>query len=95
MKLFLGIVAFGAMVAMAAPAEAACTCTCVGGQVQAICQSAIDMKPICSPQICQTPPPSVRPPAAPTIAPVGTRSCSQQQVLNPVTHQYQWQTLCR
>lgn len=38
-KLFLGVVALGAMAVVAgAPAEAACTCSCVGGQVQTLCR---------------------------------------------------------
>lgn len=83
------------MLAATVPGRAACQCACVDGQVQAICQDALDIKPICAPQICQIVPPAVRPIQAPTIPPIGTRSCGPQQVFNPTTGRYEWQTLCR
>ena len=75
--------------------QAACQCACVDGHVQAICENAIDLKPICAPQICQIVPPSVRPIQAPTMPPIGTRSCGPHQVFNPQTGRYEWQSLCR
>lgn len=33
-------------------ANAACTCQCVNGQMQPLCQSSIDLPPICPPTIC-------------------------------------------
>jgi hypothetical protein len=31
----------------------------------------------------------------PMVPPIGTTSCSPQQVMNPYTRQYEWRTICR
>ena len=74
---------------------ASCYCACVNGQVQAICQSSIDLQPICSPTICPIVPPSIQPIGSPTIPPIGTQECHQAQVYNPNTGRYEWQTVCQ
>lgn len=76
-------------------ASAACQCVCVGGAVRALCTGALDLPPICAPQICPLVPPSIAPIQAPTIPPIGTQSCQQRQVVNPYTGQYQWRTVCQ
>jgi hypothetical protein len=76
-------------------ASGACSCHCVNGQVQALCTSPLDIQPICSPTICPIVPPSIRPIEVPRIPPVGTRQCSNQQVYNPYTRQYEWKQICR
>ncbi|HKU54911.1 MAG TPA: hypothetical protein VJP60_06075 [Rhizomicrobium sp.] len=91
----LSLAAAALILAGSDPGHAACQCACVDGQVQTVCQNAIDLKPICSPQICQLVPPSLRPIQAPTIPPIGTSSCAPQQVFNPSTRLYEWRTLCR
>lgn len=88
------IVTAAALTITASEAHAACSCSCVNGQVQAICQNAMDLHPICSPQICPIVPPAVRPIQQPTVPPIGTSSCGKEQVLNPSTHLYEWQTVC-
>ena len=89
-SLIAGLLLFG----FAGVVNAACQCRCVNGQVEAICQSAIDLKPICSPTICPIAPPSVRPVGPPTVPPVGTSQCHNQQVWDPNLGQYVWQRLC-
>jgi hypothetical protein len=44
---------------------------------------------------CGVVPPSVQPIQRPTVPPIGTSSCSQQQVQNRYTGRYEWQTICR
>lgn len=73
-------------------AHAACTCVCVGGQVRAICQSALDLRPICAPQICPITPPSIAPIPSPIVPPIGTTNCHPAQVWNGF--QYVWRTVC-
>lgn len=73
---------------------ASCVCRCVGGQMQPLCSSSIDIPPICPPTICSIVPPSIAPIQAPTIPPIGTSQCSQRQVLNPYTQQYEWRRIC-
>jgi hypothetical protein len=75
-------------------ATAACTCQCVNGQVEAICQSAIDLKPLCSPTLCPLVPPALRPIESPTLPPLGTTQCHNQQVWNPSQGRYEWVRLC-
>ena len=76
-------------------AEAECICACVNGQVQTLCSSTLDIRPICAPQICPIVPPSIQPIAPPTIPPLGTSQCELKQVLNPVTKQYEWKRICQ
>jgi hypothetical protein len=86
---------FGSFLLISGGVRADCVCRCVDGQVKAICQNAIDLKPICAPQVCQIVPPSVKPIQSPTVPPVGTKSCSQQQVFNPASGKYEWKSICR
>lgn len=88
------LLALSALAAMASPAGARCVCRCVNGAVEPICESPLDLPPICSLQVCPLVPPAVTPIAPLTIPPVGTTSCQMQQVLNPVTGQYEWRQLC-
>jgi hypothetical protein len=90
-----GIVVSGVLFSVSLDAAAACVCRCVNGNVQAICQSAIDVQPICSPQVCPVVPPSVAPIQAPRVPPVGTKTCNQEQIFNPNTSKYEWRTVCR
>ena len=91
----LGAVAmFSVLMAIATPAQADCTCACVNGQVEALCSSSIDLKPLCAMQLCPMTPLSITPIKPLTLPPLGTTSCHQAQVLNPYTRQYQWQTVC-
>ena len=77
------------------PAEAACVCRCVGGTVQAICSSPLDIRPICPPRICPFTPPSTRPIVPPVVPPIGTRRCFLRQVYDPYIRRYVWRRLCR
>ena len=77
------------------PANASCVCRCVDGEVQALCESTIDIPPICPPKICPIVPPSIEPIQKPTLPPIGTKECRQVQVLNPDTNRYEWRTVCQ
>jgi hypothetical protein len=74
--------------------HASCVCRCVNGEMQPLCSSSIDLPPICPPTVCNIVPPSVAPIQPSMIPPIGTSQCSQQQVLNPVTQQYEWRNIC-
>ena len=71
-----------------------CQCRCVEGEVQAICSSSLDIEPICSPRICPITPPAVKPIDIPRVPPIGTKTCTQKQVYNENTGQYEWQEVC-
>ncbi len=79
---------------MGAQAEASCTCQCVDGAMQPLCDSAIDVAPICPSRICPIAGPSIAPINPPTIPPLGTSSCRQARVCDPFGN-CRWQQVCR
>ena len=83
-----------ASISASGPALATCACQCVNGQVEAICSSTIEMRPICPPRICPIVPPAIRPISPPTLPPLGTTECQPQQVWNQFTGRYEWRRLC-
>ena len=91
MRVFL-ILSF--TLALITRAQASCECRCVGGETQALCSSSIDIPPICPTTVCPIPLPSIAPIRLSGLPPLGTTQCSQQQVLNPSTHQYEWRRVC-
>ena len=70
-------------------ANAACTCQCVDGQMQPLCQSAIDLPPICPATACPIAPPAITPLNPPVLPPLGTSQCRQ------AVGNCQWQQVCR
>jgi len=86
------IVMFG--LALTVQAQASCECRCVDGSMKALCSNAIDIPPICPATACALPPASIAPIRPPRIPPIGTSQCSQQQILNPATHRYEWHRIC-
>jgi hypothetical protein len=91
MQIFPAVI-FG--LALTAQAEASCQCRCVDGEMQPLCSSSIDIPPICPATVCMLPPASIAPIQPARIPPLGTSQCSQRQVLNPATHQYEWRSIC-
>jgi len=74
-------------------AFAACRWTYVNGHQEQLCDNTYDaptMRPLmpAAPMV----PPSIAPIQTPTMPPLGTRSCQQEQVWNG--HAYQWQSVC-
>jgi hypothetical protein len=77
-------------------ASAACSCECVNGRVQVLCDRSTDFAPICSPRMCPTTPPSMRPmDELPPLPPLGTTNCKREQVWNEQKGIYEWKTVCR
>lgn len=76
-------------------ADAACVCRCVNGDMKALCESSIDVPPVCPPTVCAVVPPKVAPVDPPRVPPVGTTQCKSEQVYNPATRQYEWKSICR
>ena len=83
------------VVLISTPSSAECVCRCVNGQMQPLCQNAIDLPPICPPTVCNITPPSLVPIQQPRVPPIGTTGCRQAQVQNPRTGQYEWREVCR
>ena len=93
MKVFSAVVMY--MILGLMSANAACVCKCVNGNVEAICESSMDLKPICAPRICPLPSPSIAPLKMPSIPPIGTSQCRQERVYNSFLGQYEWKEICR
>lgn len=90
----LGLV-LAVSLAVSTNADAGCVCRCVNGEVRALCQSSIDLQPICPPTVCPIVPPRVEPITPPTVPPLGTSGCRNVQVLNPNSGQYEWRRVCQ
>jgi hypothetical protein len=91
MRLLLGFVF---SVLLMASADASCVCRCVDGEVQPLCDSSIDLQPICAPTVCALAPPAIAPIQPSVLPPLGTSRCSRRQVMNPATSRYEWRTIC-
>ncbi len=84
----------GLALLLSVPAEASCTCHCVDGEMEALCGSALDIRPICPPRICPIAGPSIAPINPPTIPPLGTSSCRQARVCDSFGN-CRWQQVCQ
>lgn len=93
--LIAGALLCASVLVLSHAAYANCECTCVNGQPQVLCQSTIDVPPICTPRVCPIQTPSVAPIEQPRIPPLNTSSCHEAQVLNPNTNMYEWRSVCR
>jgi hypothetical protein len=82
-------------ISIATLAGAECACECVNGAQQAICSSAIELRPICPPRICPIVPRAITPIMPPYIPPIGTSGCRMEQVYNNFTGMYQFERVCR
>lgn len=75
-------------------AYAECACKCVKGEVQPICASSTDLKPICGALVCPAPLSAVKPVQPITIPPLSTTNCRKILVLNDYTKRYEWKGVC-
>ena len=88
------IFAFALLLLGGTAANAGCTCQCVDGQMQPLCESSVDLPPLCPPTICPLAPRSMAPLNPPTLPPLGTAQCEQAQVCDRSGH-CRWQQVCR
>jgi hypothetical protein len=86
--------AFALLALVYSPAQANCTCQCVNGRMQPLCDSSIDLPPLCPPIVCPIATPSVAPISPPTLPPLGTTSCQQARLCDPYGN-CRWQSVCR
>jgi hypothetical protein len=89
------IVAIFAFLMAQSDSFATCQCHCVNGEVEAICTSSIDIKPICASKICPFAPPNIKPIEPLTLPPPGMTSCEMKQVLDTNSNKYQWKRVCK
>ena len=65
------------------PAFAICTCECVDGAVQSLCDNSEEVAPLCPSRPCPPVPSSTPPP--PMAPPTEASVCRPVQMLNPLT----------
>ena len=75
-------------------ARAACTCQCVDGQLQPVCDDGIIKPMVCRPAICKPPKPSVAPVVPPNVQGLGGTECKQAQVCD-TKGKCSWEQVCR
>ena len=94
MKYLLFLVLVATIFSYVSNVEAKCVCRCFNGENQPICDSTLDIEPICPPKICPIESPSIEPLDPITIPPIGTDDCYNEYVYNENTGRYEWQVLC-
>ena len=85
-------VAFG--LCLTVSAEASCVCRCVDGGMHPLCTSSMELPPICPITVCPIVPLTLAPLPPIQLPPLGASQCSQRQVLDPATGQYEWRSVC-
>jgi hypothetical protein len=90
---FVVLLAFAVMM-IGASAKAGCTCECANGQMQPLCENAMDMPPICPPTICPIASPSIAPIPTPMVPPIGTSECQPERVCDTFGN-CRWETVCQ
>jgi hypothetical protein len=92
----LAVMLFPAILVLAHPAvaHAGCTCQCINGHMQPLCDSTIDLPPLCPPTLCPLESPSLPPLETPTLPPLGTNSCHQARICDAYGN-CRWQEVCQ
>ena len=75
-------------------ARADCTCECVNGKMQPLCDSSIDLPPLCPLTLCPLATPSLAPLNPLTLPPLGTSECHEAQICDQFGN-CRWQQVCR
>ena|GEM_PF-2469227 len=80
-------------------ASATCKCSCVNGQIEAVCRSQTDLPPVCAPRTCTAKSDRGSLVADKSLvagkSPVGTRQCRETLVPNPQTGAYITKQVCQ
>jgi hypothetical protein len=77
-------------------ASAACKCSCVSGQIEAVCALPTDLPPVCAPRACTDKP--LRTSLVADKSPMATKAtqqCRETLVLNPQTGAYIPKKVCQ
>lgn len=75
-------------------AQADCVCRCVNGKVQPLCQNSLDVPTVCLPTLCPPDVPLIAPRSAPSIPPIGAKSCRQARICDK-HGDCRWRKVCR
>ena len=75
-------------------ANAGCTCECVNGRMQPLCENSLDMPPICPPTICPIMAPSLPRFQRPWYHRSVHQECQPAQSCDTFEN-CRWETVCR
>ena len=97
MKTAVKVLAALMVASLSSYATAACKCSCVNGQINAVCQLQTDLPPVCAPRTCTDKPLHAALIAADkSSAPTPPkRQCHETLVLNPQTGAYIPKQVCQ
>lgn len=96
MKRVANLLAAVVLASVGTYASAACRCSCVNGQIEAVCQLQTDLPPVCAPRAC-----TVKQPNATLVnqsrvaANTTAKQCHETLVLNPQTGTYLSKQVCQ
>jgi hypothetical protein len=98
MKRVAKVLAAVVIASLSTQASAACKCTCVNAQIEAVCTSQTDLPPVCAPRTCTVKPLRaglVNQASVAASTSGSTKQCHETQVLNPQTGSYVSKQVCR
>jgi hypothetical protein len=95
MKTAVKVLAALMVASLSSYASAACKCSCVNGQIEAVCQLQTDLPPVCAPRTCTTKPIRAALIGADKAPAPAARQCHETQVLNPQTGAYISKQVCQ
>jgi hypothetical protein len=76
-------------------ASAECRCSCVNGEIEAVCISASELPPVCAPRACTAKPVRASLIADKrTVGTVAKQECRETEILNPRTGSYVVKRVC-
>lgn len=96
MKTAAKLLAAMVLASLSTYASADCHCSCVNGQIEAVCAMPSELPPVCAPRAC-----SAKPLHAALVADksqmsaAGSKQCHETLVLNPQTGAYVSKKVCQ
>lgn len=89
------LIAVALLISLSTVARADCECTCIGGEYQAVCDDAADVKTECPTEICAIAPPVADDEAEePYLPPPRRRACRHEMAWDPVLREYRRMVIC-
>ncbi len=95
MKRVASLLAAVVLASVTTYASAACRCSCVNGQIEAVCALPSDLPPVCAPRACTVKQPSATLVNQSRVASNTTKQCHETLVLNPQTGSYLSKQVCQ
>ncbi|MGH8173946.1 MAG: hypothetical protein ACREPX_12455 [Rhodanobacteraceae bacterium] len=94
MKTVAKLLAAAMLASLSSSAFAACACSCVNGQIEAVCRLPSELPPVCAPRACTVKAPKATLVNQSAIAANSTKQCHETHVLNPQTGTWVEKQVC-